>query len=54
MEGIPEKECFNDDEIQGRGVTEIVIFEKVVFCVYDENVEKGLICVCVCISNCAA
>lgn len=38
MEGIPEKECFSGEEMQGGRVTGIGIFEKVVFCVYDENV----------------
>lgn len=43
MEGIPEKECLAD-EMQGWRVAGIVAFEKVVFCVYDENVQ------CVCLS----
>lgn len=43
MEGIPEKECLAD-EMQGWRVTGIVRFEKVEFCVYDENVQ------CVCLS----
>lgn len=37
MEGIPEKECFTDDEMQGWRVRGIVRIEKVLFCVYDEN-----------------